>query len=210
MVDKWDSLRPFRITGEDLVALAAQVDSLLPRESAPYRFHIVVGKMSEYCRDLDHLRRLMMAVTSKAVREFMLTVWGLVLATPEIPAELAYLTVSVSGSRGGAEYSVRNARSVPEANGIAAAIVGFRDKHGASAFLTPAVGFVLAWILLGTDFVDWILVSNCIVISCPMPLPLNFWTAYWSLHVLYVVISFLIIAYMLWSYYAKYPPPLSG
>ena len=83
MVDKWGSLGPFRVTANDFVHLAEQLDNLLPKvEERASRFYVRLDTTSYYCKDMGDLNRLLMAVSSKVVREFALTVWGLVSPKP--------------------------------------------------------------------------------------------------------------------------------
>lgn len=209
MVDKWGNLRPFRITAKDFVDLAVQLDDLLPKvKEGTSRFHIRLDTTSDYCKDMDDLNKLLMAVSSKVVREFALTVWGLVSPKAE-PQDFRYLSVSVSGSSDDAHYAVRNATSLKEANGVADRLIGFRGRHAASIFLDPFVGSLLVIALLFVAFVAGVIAWSCLFQSCGGLFPASLWQTFRPVDILCVVCSVAVAAYIVWSYFTKDPPSLS-
>jgi hypothetical protein len=211
MVDKRGKLRPLRITSAEFLELASMLDESLPPTEGASRFHVSLGNLSDYCRDSDYLRKFLTGVGDKVVREFSLTVWSLVSPEAE-PRSVRYLEVTVVCWSWGAYYLIGNARSMLEAEGIAAAVTKFRDRHAASTFLNPTVGYYLALALVFAAFIDGLVAWSCFFPSCAGLISVGFsffWTAFRFFHILYVMCSLTIVGYIAWSYSAETPPPLS-
>ena len=119
------------------------------------------------------------------------------------------MSVSVAGSSDGANYVIRNATSLKEANGMADAVVGFRDRHGRSVFLIPFVGSLLVLALLTIVFIAGVAAWGCLFQSCGGLFPASFWPAFRPVDILCVVCSLAVVAYVAWSYFTKNPPSLS-
>ncbi len=212
MVDRQGGLHPLRITSAEFVELASTLDESLPRtEEGVPRFYVWLGNLGDYCGNLDSLRKFLTRVGDKVVRQFSLSVWGLVLPKAE-PPEARYLQIVVECWPWGANYKIRNARSDIEAEGLAASISKFRHRHAASPFLNPAVGYYLGIALVFAALFDGFVAWTC---SSPpfagiVPAGLSyFWTRFLLLHALYILCTFAVVGYIAWSHVTKTPPPLS-
>ena len=209
MTDLLGKFGPLRVTKEDLLKLARELDRKLPsiqgsQSSGDYRFSITVGNYSESCYDVNGVRDFLSDLSLvNAVTDFSLVTYSEIAGT--LPGEGFAPTVRLICSTYDAKYRVDGARNVAEANELRDVLVGFRNRHKTSRLLSYWGAGLLASVLL-----IMVLVASTEASFCPFSsvfyLPCRPLVEYYSL----VAGCAVLLMYVVWfTWISKNPPRAS-
>jgi hypothetical protein len=164
---------------------------------------VSVGRFSEGCADLKALESFLRDnILPKVVREFSLSVSSDYAAAD--PYSGYYPSVGLDCNSWRAKYSVVGTPSAADAKRLEAVIVGFQNKHGRHYFFRPSAGSFIVSVLI------FLLVFDVLFILIPpFFVPGNYWTAYWPLHLAFMISAAAAIVYVVWSFRTEDTPPLS-
>lgn len=206
MTDLLGKLGPLRVTKDDLLEFARELERKLPsvqdsQSLGYYRFSVIVGDYSEDCYNVDGVRDFLRDLPLvNAVTDFALLAY-----TPS--GEGSAPRVALECSSYYARYRINGARNVAQANELRDVFLGFRNRYKTSRLLSNSGAFFLSAVLAITLYLASMAASFCgFSKTFIFDLPCRPVVEYYALIVGCVVL----LIYVIWfAWISKNPPRAS-